>query len=247
MALVEDRIARLEADMARLKPSLNERLERLEGAVKQKVPIGRQLLEMLGKYLIPIISSAVILLLGYWIKDSVDHALKRQQLQLSYATEMQVLLEKMSASGAPRSQIEAAALVLTTFGEHAVVPLTNELQLEDSLRAPAAENGLRAMALTESGRACHILEKVLANRTRLYRWETHRRVIRLLGDLHCRDSLPLLKEYQELITEADRDDAGLDKYRLRLRRDSTPGRDSIKQVSIAAERSLELLNRPSTQ
>ncbi len=247
MALVEDRVARLEADMERLRPSLTERVERLEEVVKQEPSLSQQVMEILGKYLLPIISSAVIIVLGYWLKDSVDQALARQQLQLSYATEMQELLEKMSTPGAPRSQIEAAALVLATFGAHAVVPLTNELQLEDSLRAPAAESGLRAMALTESVHACHILEKVLTNRTRLYRWETHRRVIKLLGELHCQNSLPAVKEYLGLITEADRDAATLNRYRMTLRRDSTPGRDGIKQIRTAIEWSLNLLARAPPQ
>lgn len=243
MALIEDRIARLETEMGHLKPSLNERVERLEGVIKQEIPLSRQVLEILGKYLLPIISSIVIIVLGYWLKDSVDQALARQQLQLSYATEMQELLEKMSAPGAPRSRIEAAALVLATFGAHAVVPLTNELQLEGSLRASAAESGLRAMALTESGQACRILDKVLTNRTRLYRWETHRRVIRLLGDLHCRDSIPALSDYRDLIAEADHDDAALERYRSNLRRDSVPERDSIHQIRSTLQRSLGLLNR----
>ncbi len=242
MPSTDVRLLRLEADLERLKPTLAQRIERLEEKVKKGESFGKQLLKLLGQALVPVISGAVILILGYAVKDSVDQALARQQLQLSYATEMQELLEKMSATNATREQVEAAALVLATFGENAVVPLINELQLEGSIRALAAESGLRAMALMETSQHCNVLVKILSSRSRLYRWETHRRVIRLLGDLDCRDAVETLQEYEKLISKSEKQN-GFKDYTAILRRDSSLNIDSIQQIKKTLGNTMEVLRK----
>jgi hypothetical protein len=244
LASLDERIKHLEAELEQLKPSLNERVERLERGLKQYKKIGMRLLEIFGQSLIPIISGGIILLLGYWVKDSVDQALARQQLRLSYVTEMQELIEKMSEPGASRAQIEAAALVLATFGEPAVVPLINELQIEGSVRALAAESGLRAMALTAPSGACKILRKVLDNRTRLYHWKTHQRVIGLLGDIGCKDTLPTLNDYKNMIDNAGKEN-NLLAYHSILRRDQLPDTDSIEQIQQSLVQTLGVLKNLS--
>lgn len=237
---VDARLAWLENELTELKPSLAQRIERLEKELPQKKTVGELLLDLLSQVAVPIISGLVILILGYAIKDSVDQALARQQLQLAYASEMQPLIEQMSKPGASLAEIESAALMLATFGDHAAVPLVNQLQHEGSLRALGAETGLRAMALGEPARACLVLERMIDNRTRLYGWETHQRAIRLLGDLRCESAMESLQAYQRLLVGMD-DEALLPRYRAILRRDSAPGRDSIALIRETLQRSLEVL------
>jgi hypothetical protein len=239
---IEERILHLEIEIDRLKPNLSQRLQKLEGKVNTTDSFGDKIIKLLGQALIPVISGAIILILGYAIKDSVDQALAKQQLQLSYATEMQKLLEKMNATKATREQIEAAALVLSTFGKNAVVPLVNELQQEGSIRAIAAENGLRAMALMETSQPCSVLKKLLSNQSRLYGWKTHQRAIRLIGDLDCKDALGIIKEYAKIINETNINNE-FKKYISILRRDSTVNEDSIEQIKITLGKTMEVLNK----
>jgi hypothetical protein len=234
----DDRLARLEREWDRLKPSLTDRIESLEYQIGKRKSSGR--LAWIGQALTPIISGLVIMVFGYFLKDSVDQAIARQRLELGYAKEMQMMILEMNKRDATRNQIDAAALVLATFGEHAVVPLMNALQDEGSNRALAADKGLRALALTGKERTCDVLQEVLTNRTRQYLWQTHRRVIKLLGELNCQDALSVLNNYQGLISEAELE-PGLSAYRSVVRRDSLPDRDSIRQIREALESTLELL------
>jgi hypothetical protein len=235
----EDRWCELKAQLEILKSGLGERLDKLEGQKKKPTTLGQRLLDILAQALVPIISGGVILLLGYGLKDSVDQALRREQLNLSYASQMQELLEKMRAPGATREQAEAAAQVLATFGNPAVAPLVSELQFE-GLRSLAAEGALRTMALTTAESACEVLPRVLDNRSRLYDWQTHQRAIRLLGDLECSGAAEGLRTYRQQVADARPED-GYQGYARLLRSDAHLDRDSVGQVLGALDQTLEIL------
>ncbi|HEX6737544.1 MAG TPA: hypothetical protein VF310_04710, partial [Vicinamibacteria bacterium] len=205
MSDAEARLNQLENEVAALKPSLAERLARLEAAAAQKpstpkTPGGR-LMAWMGAEAPKLLAAVVLLVITYWIKDSVDLALKRQQLQLAYTKEMQAHLEKMADPTSDREQIERAALLLAAYREFAITPLLNETRYE-GLRANGAEAGLRFVALTEPEALCRILPRVLANRTRQFGWRSHLRVIRLLGESGCTAARPELERYRESVRTA---------------------------------------------
>lgn len=239
MPSTDEHIQRLQEELSTLKCDLSHRLEKLEGARKKPVALGGRLLDIFAQALVPIISGAVILLLGYAAKDSVDQALRREQLHLAYAEKMQQLLVQLRAPDASRESAEAAALTLATFGAPAVPPLVNALQYEGNT-ALAAESGLRGLALTAPEAACQTLERVLTNRTRLFRWETHLRSLRLLGDLDCRSALPTLQNYRSRLAAARAEDQ-FKSYAALLHPESRPDQDNLTQLRDALDQSLLLL------
>src|SRR6266404_4163634 len=96
----DKRLARLEAEIEALKLSLAERLDNLEAASegRDNTPKSRigKLFAWMGDEGPKLIVAVVLLVMGYWIKDSVDLAIKRQQLQLDSTKQMQSQLEIMA-------------------------------------------------------------------------------------------------------------------------------------------------------
>src|SRR2546427_601708 len=167
MAVSEERIARLEAELERLRPTLHERLERLEAAVAR--PPAKRLarfLAWMGPELPKFLAAAVLLLIAYWVKDSVDLAVKQQQLQLSYAKEMKGELEAMAKAKADVTDVERAAVLVSAFGQPAVLPLLNELRYGGN-RALGAEAGLRSLAFMHPGAVCDAVERAMSSPARV--------------------------------------------------------------------------------
>ena len=85
MTAQEERLTRIELELERLRPSLHDRLEKLEKAADQPAKKGlARVLAWMGPALPQLITSLVILFVGLKVKDSVDRVIKQQQLQLSY-------------------------------------------------------------------------------------------------------------------------------------------------------------------
>jgi hypothetical protein len=237
MSDTEDRLDRLEREMAGLRPSLADRLAKLEAtaaAAKPGSPRTRRarFLAWMGAEAPKLVAAVGVLLITYWIKDSVDLALKRQTLQLAYTKEMQAHLEKMADPAADRDAIERAAVLLAAYGESAILPLLNETRYE-GLRATGAEGGLRFLALTDPEGLCRILPRVLVNRTRQFGWRSHLRVIRILGESGCARARPELERYRAAVQAAR---AGGSFERVA----DEPKPDELDQLQKALDRALAL-------
>ena len=195
MTSVDDRIAQVEADLRRK----DERIIRLEVQLEKKVdqgpPEGKSFWELAAPYF----SGLVVLAVGYYLNDSVNHAFHKQELELSNAKEMQQLLVTLGSQDTTPSQAEATTLTLSAFGAPALAPLINVLETGGEIRTPAAVKGIRAIGLAQPVQVCERMRHVLENRTRLYALVTHRAAIQLLGDLDCRDALPTLRAYETLL------------------------------------------------
>lgn len=241
------RVARLESEMGDLKPSLRQRLEKLEARPEKAAPAaaaaasGGRWWGLVEKALLPLFSSAVVLLLGYWTKDSVDQAVRQKQLDLSYAKEMQSLLATLADPAQPRADLDSAALTLSLFGEAAVVPLLNNLLPEPgSLRALAARNGLRALAFSHQAPVCAALERVLHTRARIYRWPAYLDVVELTGELECTSAAGELRRFAASLGEGA-EPRFLDALAARARPDPAPTFDALEQLRQAARTALATL------
>jgi hypothetical protein len=243
MPTPDDHWCELKGELNVLRHSLTERIEKLENVEDAATEVPQtsvqRLWELLSPSLVPIISGAVILALGYAVKDSVDQALAREQLNLSYVSQMQELLEKIRSPGVTREQAGSAAVVLASFGARAAPHLVNELQFE-GVRALAAQSGLQAMTLIAPGKACEPLVRVITNRSRLYHWETHKRAIELLGDLECSGDAAVVTAYRQDFERAlGQED--YQSYAILFSRDSQLNRDSMSQISDALQNTVEIL------
>jgi len=239
----EEQLARLEAEIAELKPSLGARLSALEAAAaahsSPMPPPRRGFLTWMGDEAPKLVAAVVLLIITYWIKDSVDLALRRQQLQLETTKGMESHLESMAKPNAAQPDIDRAALLLAAYGQASIIPLVNELR-EKGARAQAAEGALGLVALSDPEDLCKVLPGVLANRTGLFGWESHLRVIRLLGGSGCSRAKDDLRRYQMHLenVRAGKDDSSF----FELISDK-PAPDALDQLHRALTKTLEQLGR----
>ena len=147
-----------------------------------------------------LIASIVVLVLGFWIKDSVDLAIKQRQLDLSYTKEMLALLQKLTEEE-DLGKLNNNAVVLASFGEPALPALLMELRRTD-LHAVAATRGLEAMAVREPEALCRVLPPLLLKRNQHYDIGAHRILLSLIGDNGCTKALPQLRRYRDLVNAA---------------------------------------------
>jgi hypothetical protein len=148
--------------------TMEERLTRLEGLIESKAAVPppalkrglARLLAWMGAELPKLLAAAVLLVLGFALKDSVDLAIKQRQLDLSYSKEMQGLLLQLNAGGS-LPQLQSAAVVLASYGEAALPALLSELR-HPLLRGDAAAEGLTVLALRDPEPVCAALPRLLS-------------------------------------------------------------------------------------
>ena len=163
-------------------------------------PWPARLLGWMGAEAPKLIASIVVLVLGFWIKDSVDLAIKQRQLDLSYAKEMLAVLQKLTEEE-DLAKLKNGAVVLASFGEPALPALLTELRRSD-VHALAAVRGLEAMAVREPETLCRVLPPLLLKRNQHYDITAHRALLALVGDNGCTKALPQLRRYRELAAAA---------------------------------------------
>jgi hypothetical protein len=161
-----------------------------------------------------VLSGIILAAFGFFLTGRLEQSTKERELSTRNATDMQGPLLKLRSGNSQEAQ--AAAMSLTTYGSYAIPPLVESLQASPE-SATAAENGLKALALTDAEGVCVTLARVLANRTQRYDAQTHSAVIRVLGEADCQSSVPTLKEYATLISRADTDTAALSAYQREVR------------------------------
>lgn len=147
-----------------------------------------------------LVATIVVLVLGFWIKDSVDLAIKQRQLDLSTTKEMLGLLHKLTEEE-DLDKLRNSAVVLAAFGEPALPALLMALR-RPGLHALAAVWGLEAMAVREPQTLCRVLPPLLLKRNRHYDIGAHRDLIGLIGDNGCSKALPQLRRYRALVDAA---------------------------------------------
>jgi hypothetical protein len=242
---VASRLSRVESELDSLRPSLLQRLERVEQAVqsvaakKPQTRFGR-FVAWMGAELPKLITGLVVIAVGFGIKDSVDLSIRQRQLDLSYAKEMQGLLKEMGAKGTERATIEANAVVIASYGEAALAPLLNELR-QSELRADGAATGIGVLALTSPKAVCDALPRVLDNRARQFDWRAQLRAVRILGETECRSAEKALSKYRAVVAAAEKGDtAGFRRVVSELPR--VPAADYPVLLG-AIDESLELLKK----
>src|SRR5215813_3858180 len=91
----------------------------------------------------PAVTGIVLLLIGYGLKDSVDQAMKREELHLSSVKDMQEALVVLEKPDITKETSVGTSLTLAAFGHYAVPSLLMVLDNGDEVRSPAAEEALR--------------------------------------------------------------------------------------------------------
>ena len=209
--------------------ALDARLKALEDGLKQLKPRSslRDWIQTLGPYL----SGLIILIVGFWLKDSVSLAFQREQLDLSYVKDVRELIENFDKA-TEQSSADANAIALAMYGKFAIVPLIERLESGDVAKI-AAERGLRLVGANQPEAACPRFAHLLDNPGRRFTWQTHKTIIRMMGASECVDSIGVLEDYSSALGQAATDASHLAAFAERF---SDPGAvdggsvDSLKEV-----------------
>ncbi|KQV95553.1 hypothetical protein [Pelomonas sp. Root1237] len=197
-------------------------------------PWPARILGWMGAEAPKLLASVVVLVLGFWIKDSVDLAIKQRQLDLSYTKEMQSLLQKLSEEE-DVTKLKNTAVVLASFGEPALPALLIELRRSD-LHGVAAGHGLEAMAVREPDLLCRVLPPLLLKRNQHYEIGAHRTLLSLIGDNGCTKALPQLRRYRDFVNAAV---AGKpDELRQRLRGEIAAPAEAYPRLKQAVDEAI---------
>jgi len=159
--------------------------------------------------------SAVLFGVGYKVNESINQAFKREELDLAYAHELRDLVNGFDTAGDDEAKLNANAIGLSLFGKHAITPLIERLTKGD-VATRAAETGLRLIGTGAPLDACPRFAQVLEDRAHLYRWQTHKTIIRVMGQSNCAQQAPLLERYQADLTAAASDEAATEKFAARF-------------------------------
>ncbi|WP_143135961.1 hypothetical protein [Burkholderia ubonensis] len=239
----EERLASLEREIEKPKPSLEARLSALE----KRLPATKDGWDKLGIFVSPfatILTGVVVALVSYCLTGRITNALERQKLQEVNITAMRDTLIKLNSADVSQTEAEASALALAAYGEYSVVPFITVLDSGGDVRGPAAMHGLRAAALVSHEAVCDRLAQVLDNRTQLYRWQTHRTTITLIGEIGCKGkaATTALNNYSDLVGCA-RTQSELTAYQNVVSAESVPTQESIDLLCKALDRARQLIQR----
>lgn len=211
MTDVEQRVAAVEA---RLESAfaLDARLKTIEGDLR-KVKGGSSLrdwLQTLGPYL----GGLVVFFVGWWVKDSVQIALQRAQLDLGYAEKMRDLVKDFDESNTPLIA-DRNAIGLAMFGKYAILPLVERLESGGDVLPLAAERGLRLVGFQDPVEACPRFRRIIDDHARRFSWQTHKTLIRVIGQSECTDARADLESYRAALAQLGSDEAGLKTFAKR--------------------------------
>jgi hypothetical protein len=212
---------------------LQRRVEALESNLKK-----RDWVDIAGA-LMPLFIAIVVGWMGWALKDSVDQALAKEQLHLTSVTEMQELLGTLRKPDVTRDAASAAALTLAAFGHYAIPSLMITLGEADDVRAPAAEEGLEAIAASEPAAVCARLESTVAQRNGRHHYMTHLAALRLISVIPCPQARAQLTAYRTEIDRLTTADA-IEKFSPRYRQALTV--ESVQELRTQLSQTLALLD-----
>lgn len=236
MSDVEERVAAVEVRVEQAF-AIDARLKSLEGEVRKlKGGSGlRDWVQTLGPY----VSGLVVLLVGFWIKDSVTLALQREQLDLEYVKQMRDLIKDFDQ--APnQAEADADAVGLAMYGQHAIIPLVERLEGGDV--APlAAERGLGLIGSNAPQLACPKFVNVVSDRARRFKWQTHKTLIKVIGRSACVDAMPVLQKYHDELHALGGDATKIATFARRYSEVESFDVDSVDSLGREIDTAVEIL------
>jgi len=237
MSEVEERVAAVEARLEQTF-AIDARFKSLEGEVRKlKGGTGlRDWVQTLGPY----VSGLVVLLVGFWIKDSVTLALQREQLDLEYVKQMRDLIKDFDQ--APnQAEADADAVGLAMYGQHAIIPLVERLEGGD-VASLAAERGLGLIGSNDPAVACPKFAGVVADRARRFKWQTHKTMIKVIGRSACVQTAAMLQEYRGELQALGSDATKATAFARRYSETESFDIDSAANLGSEIDATLAILN-----
>lgn len=154
----------------------------------------------------PLLQALLLALVGYYLTESVNQALRERELELSNVKEMRDILVNLYAPNVNSTESAASALALTAFGRYAVAPLIFALEAGTNQNV-AAERSLRALGTSRPDLVCGPVVRILENRRQGYSVEVFLSAVRLAKILGCRDAVPGIITLQKLLQPGPKEKA----------------------------------------
>jgi hypothetical protein len=177
---LEERLARIEADLATPKTPLENRLTALESRVDALKPKTKDFWDK-AQSLSGLTAALVTGIVGFYLTGVVNKGFEERKLETANVEKMRELIVQLIED----TEAEAIGLTLGAFGEFAVPSLIAALGTNTSSRAAGARAGLLAASLNDKVAVCRALGSGLAYRSQRYTVLRHARVVGLLGRIDC--------------------------------------------------------------
>lgn len=235
MSHVEQRVAAVETRLENAF-ALDSRLKALESDLRKvKSSSVRDWLQTLGPY----VTGLIVAAFGFWIKDSVTLALQREQLDLEYVKNMRDLIKAFDEADT-QAAADANAVALAMYGRHAIIPLVERLEAGDV--APiAAERGLRVIGGEHPEVACPRFARVINDRSGRFRWQTHKTMIKVIGQSSCVEARADLEAYRTALTAVETKRLSHDGFAQRYSTSAGFDAESVASLMREIERALQAL------
>ncbi|HEX7114708.1 MAG TPA: hypothetical protein VF193_06220 [Steroidobacter sp.] len=235
MADVEQRVAGVETRLDGAF-ALDARLTSLESDLRK---LKRSSLRDWLQTLAPYVTGLIVAAFGFWIKDSVTLALQREQLDLEYVKNMRDLIKAFDEAET-QAAADANAVALAMYGKHAIIPLVERLEGGDV--APiAAERGLRVIGSEHPEVACSRFVRVVNDRSRRFRWQTHKTMIKVIGQSSCAEARADLIAYRAALAQVGTGRLSHDEFAQRYSTSAGFDAESVASLMREIDRALDIL------
>jgi hypothetical protein len=230
------RIANLEARVEGAL-AIDARFKALDSEVSELKKAGpRNWLQALA----PFATSLALLLIGYWINDSVKAALEREQLDLDYVKDMRDLIKDFDES-TTQPVADANAIGLAMYGKHAIIPLVERLEAGDVANL-AAEKGLLLVGSNDSTAACPKFAAVINDKARRFPWQTHKTILKVMGQSGCVKTTHDITAYENELSRLATDPQALARFSQRYSNPAGFDGESVASLRKEAAVTLDILN-----
>jgi hypothetical protein len=136
---------------------------------------------------------------------------------------------------------DANAIGLAMYGKYAILPLVERLEAGDV--APlAAERGLKLIGSEHPGEACPKLARVIDDRARRFKWQTHKTVIKVMGQSICTDARARLETYRVGLERLGADERAQQAFAQRFSQQAGFDGESVTALIEEIDRALAILN-----
>jgi len=241
MTDTEQQIAELQARVENVF-AIDARLKALDADIRKLKPSSgvRDWLQTLGPY----VSGLIVLLVGFWIKDSVTIALQRETLDLAYVTQMRDLAKGVDDSST-QPAADANAMWLAMYGKHAINPLVERLESGDVVHL-AAERGLMLIGSSDQKATCPIFAALAMDKGRRFTWSTQKTMIKVIGQSGCVSAIRMLEDYKSQLAGLGTDDKKLANFALRFSESKGVDGETVAALIDEIDEALQIL-KPQVQ
>jgi hypothetical protein len=187
----------------------------------------------------PFATSLALLLVGYWLNDSVKAAMAREQLDLDYVKDMRDLIKDFDAS-TTQPVADANAIGLAMYGKYAILPLVQRLEGGDVANL-AAEKGLVLVGSNDPSAACPKFAAIIDDKGRRFPWQTHKTIVKVMGQSACLKTIPDIAAYKVELTALGGDAQSLSKFAQRYSQPEGFDGESIANLRKQIDTTLDIL------